>query len=167
MKKILIISMFSVLCCSALLFIIFQKSETLTLAQSVTNLNTNCQSINANQTNTSSNTESNQCDFSKYTTYKIKTGLKIISLPKPKYPKGNSLNGVVEVKILIGKDGNIHEACAVGNTNDLKKNVNRLKDSLLIQAAEEAALKIKVDVSRQSFFGKDFFEMIVTYNFIK
>jgi hypothetical protein len=164
MKNFLIISLLLVSGLSAVIFAFFYKSETTTFAQSSDESNRNCQINNSNQSNTSSNVEIDRCDFSKYKTLRVRQ-LKLTSFPKPKHPKEKALSGVVEVKILIDKDGNVKEACAVCDSNDLKKNTNRLKDPLFIKATEEAALKIKVDLRGQSFFGKDFFEMVVVYNF--
>jgi outer membrane biosynthesis protein TonB len=164
MKKVLIISVILVFGLSALIFAFFYKSETTIFAQSSAESNKNCQTNNSNQSNTPLNSESNQCDFSKYKTLKTQT-LKAISIPQPKYPNDKNISGCIPVKILVDKDGNVSEACSLTDKEKNKSCKNRIDNSLFKQLAEESALKAKFDLRKLSLNSRDFFEMTIVYNF--
>ncbi len=172
MKRILLLTVGAVFVLSifAVAFIFLQNSDFKTLAQSDTVKNANCTNKNKDRENSNSaskSKDSEQCDFSKYKTLKVRS-LKIDSLPQPKYPseaKEKKLKGCVPVKILVDGKGSVAQSCAAASDKTSKICSDRIEDELFENLSEETAARAKFDVSRLSLAGNDYFEMTIVYRF--
>lgn len=102
-----------------------------------------------------SRTENNGCDFSPYKPVLLsrlpQTSLRTNVTPSyPSEAMRRGLQGTINVKILVDKEGNVVKACALNG------------DETLQRAAEKAALKWKF---KENVAGQQLFETSITFRF--
>jgi outer membrane biosynthesis protein TonB len=113
------------------------------------------------QINQSSSKSKKECDFAAYKPLRFTStlGSPAISMPKPDYPpeaKGQKIEGIVRVKLLINvRSGLVEQACVIEG------------DEILGQAAKTAALKVKVSPYNNYIKERyNYAEGVVSYNFV-
>jgi hypothetical protein len=103
--------------------------------------------------------QNEKCDFSKWSPVRISEFVprSVIHRVIPEYPKealNGKMQGIILVKILVGKDGNVKKACA-------------METNLLGEASEKAALKWKFrnnfGLDRKRY--ADYAEAIIEFEF--